>query len=59
MSRKRRWLPNIWERLSETKPVLVSISQRAVKHLAEAAKTSRTTSEGECAESRPRCLMPG
>jgi hypothetical protein len=25
--------------------VLVSISQRAVKHLAEAAKTSRTTSE--------------
>lgn len=38
-------LKKIWERLSETKPVLVSISQRAVKHLAEAAKTSRTTSE--------------
>jgi len=34
-----QWLKKIWERLRETKPVLVSISQGAVKHLAEAAKT--------------------
>jgi hypothetical protein len=38
-----QWLKKIWERLRETKPVLVSISQGAVKHLAEAAKTSSTT----------------
>src|SRR5258708_34739589 len=38
-----QWLKKIWERLRETKPVLVSISQSAVKRLAEAAKTSRTT----------------
>jgi len=31
--------------LRESKPVLVSISQEAVKHLAEAARTSRTTGE--------------
>jgi hypothetical protein len=35
----------IWERLRETKPVLVSISQGAIKNLAEAACTSRTTGE--------------
>ena len=38
-----QWLKRIWERLRETKPVLVSISQRAVKHLAEAAQTSSVT----------------
>jgi hypothetical protein len=38
-----QWLKKIWERLRETKPVLVSISQGAVKHLAEAAKTSSAT----------------
>lgn len=36
-------LKKIWERLRETKPVLVSISQGAVKQLAEAAQTSSTT----------------
>ena len=40
-----QWLKKIWERLRETKPVLASISQGAVKHLADAAKTSRTTRE--------------
>jgi len=39
------WLKRLWVRLRETKPVLVSISQNAVKHLAEAAKTSRTAGE--------------
>jgi len=37
------WAKTIWERLRETKPVLVSISKEAVKHLAEAAQTSRAT----------------
>jgi hypothetical protein len=37
------WAKILWERLRETKPVLVSISKEAVKHLAEAAQTSRTT----------------
>ena len=36
-------LKKIWERLREAKPVLLSISQGAVRHLAEAAKTSGTT----------------
>jgi hypothetical protein len=45
-----QWLKKIWERLRKTKPVLVSISQGAVKHLAEAAKNSRTT--GEAIKSR-------
>jgi hypothetical protein len=36
-------LKKIWERLRETKPVLVSISHGAVKHLTEAAQTSSTT----------------
>jgi hypothetical protein len=40
-----QWLKMFWERLRESKPVFVSISQGAVKHLAEAAKTSRTTRE--------------
>jgi len=38
-------LKKIWERLRESKPASVSISQGAVRHLAEAAKTSRTTRE--------------
>jgi hypothetical protein len=40
-----QWLKKIWERLRENKPLFVSISQGAVRHLAEAAKTSRTTRE--------------
>jgi hypothetical protein len=40
-----QWLKSVWERLRETKPILVSISQGTVKHLAEAALTSRTSSE--------------
>ena len=35
----------LWERLKETKPTLVSVSRQTVKHLAEAAQTSRTTSK--------------
>ncbi len=38
-----QWFKKICERLRETKPVLVSISQGAVKHLAEAANTSSAT----------------
>ena len=38
-----QWFKRIWERFNETKPVLVSISQGAVKHLAEAAQTSNAT----------------
>jgi hypothetical protein len=38
-----QWLKKIWERLRETKPGFMSISQGAVRHLTEAAKTSRTT----------------
>jgi hypothetical protein len=34
---------SIWELLRESKPALASISKEAVKHLAEAAQTSRTT----------------
>jgi len=37
------WAKILWARLRETKPVLVSISKEALKHLAEAAQTSRTT----------------
>jgi hypothetical protein len=46
-SRKKlvEWSKKIWERLRETKPILATISQGAVKHLAEAAKTSKTARE--------------
>ena len=37
------WAKILWERLRENKAVLVSLSQEAVKHLAEAAQTSRAT----------------
>jgi len=37
------WAKTIWERLRESKPVLASITKEAVKHLAEAAQTSRAT----------------
>jgi hypothetical protein len=40
-----RWVKTLCERLRETKPMLESISQEAVKHLTEAAETSRTTRE--------------
>jgi hypothetical protein len=40
-----QWAKGLCQRLQETKPVLVSISREAVKHLAEAARTSRTTCE--------------
>ena len=47
-----QWLKKIWERLRESKPVIVSISQGAVSHLADAAKASKTT--GEAIKSRLR-----
>jgi hypothetical protein len=34
------WLKGVWERVKETKPVLVSISRNAVRDLAEAARVS-------------------
>ena len=40
-----QWTKGIRERLREVKPELVSFSQRAVKYLAEEAKTSKTTLE--------------
>ena len=51
-----QWLKKIWERLRETKPVLVSISQGVVKHLAEAAKTSALVIRSELMARQPTAL---
>jgi hypothetical protein len=40
-----QWVKKVWDRVGESKPLFVSTSQAVVKHLAEAAKTSRTTRE--------------
>jgi len=40
-----QWLKAIWNRLREAKPVLVSLSQEALKYVAEASLTSKTSSE--------------
>jgi len=40
-----QWVKKNWDRVEESKPLFVSTSQAVVKHLAEAAKTSRTTRE--------------
>jgi hypothetical protein len=40
-----KWLKAIWNLLREAKPVLVSVSQEALKHVAAAALTSKTSSE--------------
>ena len=49
-----QWTKMLWERLKETKPTLVSVSREAVKHLAEAAQTSRTTSKAIRSKLRAR-----
>src|SRR5258706_5713670 len=40
-----QWSKRIWERFQEAKPELISVSQKAIKYLAEEAEISKTTHE--------------